>query len=46
MSTITRESGRTQAALPPVGRGESLFGLLAVVLGLLALAARFSGLFG
>jgi hypothetical protein len=46
MSTIAKESGRAPVALPSVGRGESLFGLVAVVIGVLALVARFSGLFG
>jgi hypothetical protein len=45
MSTITRESTRTPVALPSVGRGETLFGLLAVIVGVLALVAKFSGLF-
>jgi hypothetical protein len=43
MSTVTRES--TPTALPSVGRGETLFGLLAIVVGLLSLLAKFSGLF-
>ena len=46
MSTVTRESTRTPVALPSIGRGESLFGLLAVAVGLLSLAAKVSGLFG
>jgi hypothetical protein len=45
MSTVTRESTRTPVALPSAGRGETLFGLLAVTVGLLALVAKFSGLF-
>lgn len=46
MATITRESAQAPVALPSVGRGETYFGLLAIVVGLLALLARFSGLFG
>jgi hypothetical protein len=31
--------------LPSVGRGETLFGLLAITVGVLALVAKLSGLF-
>jgi hypothetical protein len=46
MSTITREQAQAPVALPSVGRGETLFGALAIGVGMLAFVAKFSGLFG
>jgi hypothetical protein len=46
MSTITRESGRAPIALPQAGRGDALFGALAILIGLVALAVKFAGVFG
>jgi hypothetical protein len=46
MSTITRDRVQAPVALPAVGRGETFFGLLAIGIGLFALVAKFSGLFG
>jgi hypothetical protein len=46
MSTITRDQAQPPVALPAVGRGETLFGVLAIATGVLALVAKFSGLFG
>ncbi len=43
MSTITRDTA--QAPLPHTGRGETLFGLLALVVGFLAVLAKVLGLF-
>ncbi len=43
MSTITRES--LHIALPQAGRGETIFGAVAVLVAILALIAKLSGLF-
>ena len=43
MSTITRESLRI--ALPQAGRGETIFGAIAVLVAVLALIAELTGLF-
>ena len=47
MSTITRESGSTHTAatLPKAGRGDAIFGAVAVVISVLALIAKFAGIF-
>jgi hypothetical protein len=44
MSTITRGSAR--AALPAAGRGDAIFGAVAVLIAILALVAKMAGLFG
>ncbi len=44
MSTATRDS--TRAPLPQVGRGEGIFGMVAVVVSILALIVKLSGIFG
>jgi hypothetical protein len=46
LSTITREQAQAPVALPSVGRGETVFGVLAIVTGLLALFAKFWGFLG
>ena len=46
MSIITREQAQAPVALPSVGRGETIFGVLAIVIGLLALTAKFWELLG
>ncbi len=43
MSTVTRE--KTPVALPQSGRGDLVFGIVAVLIGLLALVAKLAGLF-
>jgi hypothetical protein len=43
MSTITRES--SHIPLPEAGRGETIFGIVAVVVAVLAIIAKLSGLF-
>jgi hypothetical protein len=43
MATIPRET--ITAALPQTGRGDLIFGVLAVVVGLLAILAKLTGLF-
>ena len=43
MSTITRES--LHVALPEAGRGETIFGLVALLVAVLAIIAKVSGLF-
>jgi len=43
MSTVTRE--KVRVALPQGGRGDFVFGVIAVLIGVLALVAKLSGLF-
>jgi hypothetical protein len=43
MATIPRES--VSAALPQGGRGDLIFGVVAVVIGFLAIIAKVAGLF-
>jgi len=43
MSTVTPEQVRV--ALPQGGRGDLVFGIVAVLIGLLALIAKLAGLF-
>ncbi len=47
MSTITRETGsvRAPAPLPNAGRGDVIFGAAAVGISVLALIAKFAGIF-
>jgi hypothetical protein len=44
MSTITRE--QAPVALPQAGRGDALFGAIAILIGLIALVVKFSGALG
>lgn len=44
MSTVTHDS--VHAALPRAGRGETIFGVVAVVVVVLVLIAKLAGLFG
>ncbi len=46
MSTITRDASQAPVALPQAGRGDALFGAMAVLVGLCAVVAKVSGLFG
>lgn len=45
MSTITREN-QAPVALPQAGRADAVFGATAVLVGLIALVTKFSGLIG
>ncbi len=46
MSTITRDSTAAPAALPQVGRGDAVFATFAVLIAILALTAKLTGIFG